>query len=177
MPDREIGLGPRRPRVGRGRRWPQTGELARDHRDLGRATVVVGHAVPREVLVPQHREVRLDHLVGGGQVEPDLEQLGDVRALAVEQREHLAVHDALARGEPLHVAAAEARGRAERVGVVDEAVPHERDRLEAAVRVLREAGHRRAVVHAPAVDAGEVHADVAPGERRVRTDLRRCRRG
>ena len=81
------------------------------------------------------------------------------------------MHDALARGEPLHVAAPEAGGRAERVGVVDEAAAHERDGLEAAVRVLREAGHRRAVVHAPAVGAGEVHADVAARERRVGTQL------
>ena len=67
-------------------------------------------------------------------------------------------------GEPLHVAAAEARRGAERVGVVDEAAAHEGDGLEAAVRVLREAGHDLAVVHAPAVVAGEVHAEVAAGE-------------
>ena len=88
-------------------------------------------------------------------------------AVAVEQREHLAVHDALAGGEPLHVAAAEAGGGAERVGVVDEALAHERDGLEAAVRVLGEAGHDAAVVHAPAVDAGEVLPDVA-GRRATR---------
>ena len=39
----------------------------------------------------------------------------------VEQREHLAVHDAPTGGEPLHVAAAEAGRGAERVGVVDDA--------------------------------------------------------
>ena len=62
----------------------------------------------------------LDHLVGGRQVEPDLEQLERVGPVAVEQREHLGVDDAAARGEPLHVAATEARGGAERIGVVDE---------------------------------------------------------
>ena len=51
--------------------------------------------------------------------------------------------------------------RAERVGVVDQAAAHERDGLEAAVRVPGEAGHDVAVVHAPAVDAGEVGAELA----------------
>ena len=74
-------------------------------------------------------------------------------------------------GEPLHVAAAEARGRAERVGVVDEALAHEGDGLEAAMRVLREAGHGAAVVHPPAVGAREVHADVARRERRRRAHV------
>ena len=36
--------------------------------------------VARDVLVPEHREVGLDHLVGGRQVQPDLEQLARVRA-------------------------------------------------------------------------------------------------
>ena len=62
--------------------------------------------------------------------------------LVVEQREHLAVDDAVAGGEPLHVTVAEARRCAERIRVVDEALAHERDRLEAAVRVLREARAR-----------------------------------
>ena len=60
----------------------------------------------------------------------------------------------LAGGQPLHVAAAEARGRAERIGVVDQALAHDGHGLEAAVRMRREAGHRLAVVHAPAVLAG-----------------------
>ena len=71
----------------------------------------------------------------------------------IEQREHLAVHDAAAGGHPLHVAATEAGGGAHRVAVIDEALAGERDGLEAAVRVLGEPGHGAAVVHAPAVDA------------------------
>ena len=43
----------------------------------------------RDVVVPQHREVCVDHLVGAGQVEPDLEQLGRVRPLPLEEGEHL----------------------------------------------------------------------------------------
>ena len=50
------------------------------------------------------------------------------------------------------------------------------DRLEPAVRVLREAGHDLAVVHVPAVDAGEVLADLAPVERRRRAELVVARR-
>ena len=93
------------------------GQLAGDHRDL--------HArrpsQARDVAVPQHGEVRLDELVLGGQVQPDLEELQRVRPLGLEQREHLGVDDALAGGEPLHVAPTEAGGGAERVGVVDQA--------------------------------------------------------
>ena len=76
------------------------------------------------------------------------------------------MHDAAAGGEPLHVAATEAGGRAERIGVVDQALAHERDGLEAAMRVMREARAPSAVVHPPAVDAGEVVADLAAFERR-----------
>ena len=75
------------------------------------------------------------------------------------------MHDAGAGRQPLHVAAAEARRRAQRIAVIDEAFAHERHRLEAAVRMLRKPRHRIAVVHAPAVLAGEVLADVAARER------------
>ena len=44
-------------------------------------------------------------------------------------------------------------------------LPNERDRFESTVRVLRKSGHGRAVIHPPAVDPGEVIADLAPGER------------
>ena len=53
----------------------------------------------------------------------------------VEEREHLGVLDAASGRHPLHVTAPVARRRAERIGVVDEALPDERDGLEAAVRV------------------------------------------
>src|SRR5215211_3688209 len=88
-------------------------------------------------------------LGGGGQVDPDLEQLERVRAVVVEQREHLGVDDAATGGQPLRVAASEASSRAERVGVVDEAAAHVRDRLEASVGMAREPGHPPAMVHPP----------------------------
>ena len=75
------------------------------------------------------------------------------------------MHDAGAGRQPLHVTAAEARRRAQRIAVIDEAFAHERHRLEAAVRMLRKPRHRIAVVHTPAVLAGEVLADVAARER------------
>ncbi len=106
-------------------------ERAGDHRDTRRAPRVVDRRDLRDVVVPEHREVRVGHLVDGREVQPDLEQLERVRPLAVEEREHLGVHDALARGEPLHVAAPEAGRGAERIGVVDDAAAHVGDGLEA----------------------------------------------
>ena len=55
--------------------------------------------------------------------------------------------DARARAEPLLVARAKAAARAERVGVVDKTFERDRERLDAAVRVLREARDVRAMVH------------------------------
>ena len=80
-PDRDVGVGARRPRVRRRRR-------GRGARRAAPATTVTSVARPassswcdvRDVVAPQHREVRLDHLVGGRQVQPDLEQLERVRA-------------------------------------------------------------------------------------------------
>src|SRR5690606_32257620 len=60
--------------------------------------------------------------------------------------------------------------------MIDVAAPSQRERLEAAVRVTRKAGHDVAVVHAPAVDTLEVHPDVAARERRRRTHLLVARR-
>ena len=82
--------------------------------------------------------------------------------VTIAQRKHLGVDDAPTGGEPLHVAAAEARRRAERVGMIDEALAHDRHGLEAAMRMLRKPGHDVAVVHAPAVLALEVLAHVRP---------------
>ena len=90
-----------------------------------------------------------------------------VRTVAIEQRKHLRVDDARAGGQPLHVAHAEARRRAERVGMVDVAFADDGDCLEAAVRMLRKARDDVAVVHPPAVLAGEVLPDVPAGQRRI----------
>jgi hypothetical protein len=97
-----------------------------------------------------------------------LKQLDRVGLVAVQQGEHLRVEDAGSGGKPLHVAVAEARRGAERVGVVDEALARERHRLEATMRVLGKARHAVTVVHAPPVFALEVHAQVAACERGAR---------
>ncbi len=123
---------------------------------------------PRDRRVPQHGEVCVDHLVCGGKVQPDLEQLCGVVAITVEQREHFTVHDAAAGRHPLHITPTEPGGRAERVGVVDEALACVCDRFEAAMRMRREAGNDLSVVHAPAVSWLEIGAELPAGKRRHR---------
>ena len=113
-------------------------ELAGDDGDSSHAPAPASDR--RDVLGPQHREVRLDELVLGRQVEPDLEQLERVRPVARRP----AGTSRSARCPPPAVShctspRAEAGGGAERVGVVDRAPAHEGDRLEATVRVLGEA--------------------------------------
>jgi len=79
-----------------------------------------------------------------GQVQPDLEELERIWLLGLDQGEHLALDDALAGGQPLGVALADASGPAQRVRVIDEPAANQRDRLEAAVRVLGKAREIRA---------------------------------
>ena len=90
--------------------------------------------------------------------------------IGLKQRKHFRMYDPGAGREPLHIAAAEARRRAERVAVVDEPFAHERHSLEPAVWMLRETGHGVAVIHAPPVLAREVLAHVAVRERRGRAE-------
>src|SRR6185295_20366442 len=96
------------------------------------------------------------HLRRRGQVEPDLKELEWIRCAVIEQRKHLRMHDAAAGGEPLHVAMPVTRGRAERIGMIDEPLAHDGDGLEAAMRMRGKARHCIAVIHAPAVLATEV---------------------
>ena len=69
--------------------------------------------VVRNLFGPEHLEMRLGHLVAGRQVEPDLEQLKAVFPIALQQWKHFGVHDAAPGSQPLHVAATEARCRAQ----------------------------------------------------------------
>mmetsp|Transcript_24591 Transcript_24591/g.63490 ORF Transcript_24591/g.63490 Transcript_24591/m.63490 type:complete len:275 (-) Transcript_24591:297-1121(-) len=94
------------------------------------------------VLVPEHLEMRVPHLVGTLEVEPDLEQLEAVRPVPLKKREHLRVRDAFACSHPLHIASlAKAALRAERVAVINNAMSHKGDGLEPAVRVLWKPWH------------------------------------
>ena len=60
-------------------------------------------------------------------------------ALRVTLR-HFLMHDAAARGHPLHVAGAERAAVAEAVAVFNRSIENIRNRLDAAVRVPRKAG-------------------------------------
>ena len=125
----------------------------------------------RDVLGPEHREVRRGELVLARQVQPDLKQLQRVRPVAIEQREHLRVDDASTRRQPLHVAHPEPRRRAERIRMVDVALADDGHRLEPAVRVLWKPGDHVTVIHPPAVAVLEILSDVMPGERSRRSTL------
>jgi hypothetical protein len=80
------------------------GELAGDHGDLDRPPVDTGHDMARDVVVPQHGEMRrrpsCRRPAGSS-------RSGTARACSAigrEEREHLGVHDAAPRRHPLHVA-------------------------------------------------------------------------
>ena len=108
--------------------------------------------------------MRLGELVGLREIYPYLEELEWIRSVALHERKHLGVNDSFPRREPLGVPSPETCGRTERIGVIDEAFAHDGEGLEAAVRVLREAGHHFAVVHAKSVFCLEVLAQIAPAE-------------
>ena len=56
------------------------------------------------MIAPQHGEVRINHLIFGWQVEPNLKQLQRIVCVAFHKREHLGVDNAPAGGEPLYIA-------------------------------------------------------------------------
>ena len=82
------------------------------------------------------------------------------------------MHHALAGGQPLHIALAKTGPGAQGVGVVDQAFAHDGHGLKAAVRVRRETRYCAAVVHAPAVLAAEILANVSASQRGLRRHLR-----
>ena len=77
------------------------------------------------------------------------------------------MHHPTAGSEPLHVALTKASSGAQRDGMVDQSLAHDRDSLKTAVRMTRKAGYFFAVVHAPAVLSAEILADFAGVQRRV----------
>src|SRR5580658_8315974 len=83
----------------------------------------------------------------------------------MEEWEHFGVHHSGACGQPLNVAHAEARGRAEGVGMVDVAPAHNGHGLEAAMGMLRKPRHNVAVVHPPTIPPFEIVPDLVPRER------------
>ena len=133
----------------------------------------VGVGVPYflYLLVPQHGEVRVGHFAAGRQVQPNLKQLARVGFVWVAQRKHLAMHDAFAGGQPLHITRAETRCRTQRIRMVNMPLSHDSDRLKTSVRVRRKAGNGLAVVHAPAVFVAEIAAHLPTRQRCCRSHV------
>src|SRR5688572_17720625 len=156
--------------MGRRRQRLDVAERAGNHRHLHLPPVRIGMKTAWNLVVPEHREVGGNHLALCRKVQPQLKQLERVRPSRIEQRKHLRMHDSGAGGQPLHVAHPEAGGRAERIGMIDITLADDGHRLEAAMRMLRKAGDDVAVVHAPAVLALEVLADLASGKRGLRSE-------
>jgi hypothetical protein len=98
-------------------------------------------------------------------------QLAGVGLVLVAQRKHLAMHDAFASGEPLHIAIAKAGRGPQRVGVVNAALAHDGDGFKAPVRMRWKARNGLAVVHAPAVFVAKVAAHLPPCQGGVRPHL------
>jgi hypothetical protein len=163
--DAQVAFRRAGPGVWRGRQRLLAGQMACDTNDFGLVALRIDRVEMGNVFVPEHGEVRLGHLAARGQVKPNLEQFGGVGGITVQQRKHLAVHDAFAGREPLHVATAKAGRSAQRVRVVNAALAHDGDGLKATVRVRWKAGHGVAVVHAPTVFARKVLAYCPPGQR------------
>eukprot|EP00982_Pelagococcus_subviridis_P010864 31033-Pelagococcus_subviridis.AAC.8 len=134
---------------------PRAEQLPRPH-DRGRQPVRALRR--RDVLAPVHDERGVRHLTPRRKVEPNLKQSQRVGRVRVHEREHLAVDDALTRGHPLHVAVAVPPRVPDRVRVIHEAYHRRGDRLEPAVRMLRESGDSVAVVHSVRAVRVEVRA-------------------
>ena len=141
---------------------------ARHADDFGVVALCVLRCYTGHVFTPEHGEVGLHHLGFGGQVEPYLEQLGRVGLPGLHEREHFAVHNALAGGEPLHIAPAKAGRSAQRIGVVNQSPAGDGDGFKPPVWVRGEAGNGLPVVHAPAVFLRKVLAQITPVQRRIR---------
>ena len=146
VPDREVGLGARRPRVGR-RRRAGAARRARPaiDRDLGRrgrrrrSTTWRGRSSSHNIV-----KYGSTILSAAGQVQPDLEQLAAGSGSSRSSSGNISQCTM-----PLPAVSHCTSPRPKRAVAPSESewsmkpAPHERDRLEAAVRVLREAGHRR----------------------------------
>ncbi len=145
-------------RVGRGLRDRSAGFADRTGDDL--------HAYPRRRLHyrdPLGREflvLRLRHLVLRRQVHPQLETAHPAFVLL----RHFRMHQAAASGHPLHAAGRQQAFVAVVVAMAHAAVEHVGDGLEAAVRVLREAGE---------IVLGAVGAELVQQQERV--EVGQCR--
>ena len=85
----------------------------------------------------------------------------------VTQWKHLAVHDAFARRQPLHIAIAKAGCGPQRIGMVDASLAHDGHGFKTTVRVRWKARNGLAVVHAPAVFVAKVAAHLTSRQRSI----------
>ena len=175
VPDGDVGVGPRRPRVGGRRRCAVAVELAGDDRRPSvarpRSSRAATTGVSRAHSIEKCGSTSFD---SAGRLSQIWNSSSGFGASASSSGNISECTMPAPGGEPLRVAAPEARRRAQRVGVVDQAAAHVGDGLEPAVRMLREPGHLEPVVHPPPVDAGEVGAELAPRQRRRRARTARC---
>jgi hypothetical protein len=126
-------------------------EVAADHAHAGAIVIDdLGNLRSLDVLV-----ARRGHLQRLRQIRPKLEAVHAALGVALW---HLLVHDAAARGHPLHVAGAERALVAQAVAVVDGAGQDIGDGLDAAVRVPGKAG---------AVVVGPVVAEIIEQQERI----------
>ena len=129
-------------------------EIAADNPNANAVIVDdLGDFGSRNILVARRR-----HFMRGGQVGPKLETVHAPLAVALR---HFLMKNTAASSHPLYIAGTEGSLISKAVAMVDCSCKHIGDGFETAMRVLGKAGHNRPVVHAPTVDAFEVHADVA----------------
>ena len=173
MPDREVGLRARRPRVGRWRRRPEPGQLARDDRDLGRcgrrrrSTTWRGRSSFHSIV-----KYGSTILSAAGQVEPDLEELARCSGCSRSSSGNIS-ECTMPRPAVSHCTSPRPKRAV---------APSESEWSTSPCRTNVTVSNPRcgccgnpgtvaAVVHPPPVDPGEVHADVASGQRRRRAHV------
>ena len=134
----------------------------RHDNNIGGPIFIVKNSHAFNTFIPKHGEVRLCHFVFGGEIEPNLKELGWIGLIGVTQGKHFAVNNAFPRGQPLNISSAKASDGAQGVGVVNMPLANDGDGLKATVRMRRKAGDGFTVVHAPAVFASKVLPKIAP---------------
>src|SRR6266849_827798 len=116
-----VDHGSRAQRLARDHAHARAPVLAQAFRNLARGNLLVAR--------PRHLQFRR-------QVHPDLDSVHSATFLADVARGHFGMHDAGTRGHPLHVARAKHAAMAGRVLVLELALQHVSDGLEAAMRVI-----------------------------------------
>ena len=125
----------------------------------------VGEALSGNLFAPEHREVGGNHLVFPREIEPDLEELGGVGSVGVDEREGLGMDHPFAGGHPLDIALTKAGPGTQGVMVVDIALASEGNGFKSPVGMLGESGDPISVVHTPSILAVEVVPNISASEK------------